>query len=335
VARASGADLRARRVVSRSRPRRSARGAIAISPVSAAPPAGTARSRDCPVCGGAFHGWLTATDRNRRTDTRGFPYLRCASCGLIRIEKAPADLARYYAEDYYAIPSLERLREIARREAYQLRLLTPHARSGRLLEIGPAWGQFAWQAKEAGFQVSCIEMDARCCAYLRDVVGVEAHQSAAPERVLPDLQVQDAVVMWQVLEHLPDPWSCLEAIAGRLAPGGALLVATPSPAALSLRLQRAAWPHIDAPRHLWLIPLGVLATKAGTLGLDLAAAHFRDRGAWRWGLFAWQRLLMNAVPSALAVPAYAAGSALGGLMAPLELTGRRAASYTAIFVKRA
>ena len=226
------------------------------------------------------------------------------------------------------------MREIARREAYQLRLLTPHVRRGRLLEIGPAWGPFAWQAKEAGFQVSCIEMDARCCAYLREVVGVEAHESAAPERVVPELPVQDAVVMWQVLEHLPDPWASLGAIAGRLEPGGVLLVATPSPGALSLRLQRSAWPHIDAPRHLWLVPLEVLAAKAAALGLDLATAHFSDPGAWRWGLFAWQRLLMNAMPSALRLPAYAAGTALGTLMAPLELTGRRAASYTAIFVKR-
>lgn len=271
------------------------------------------------------------TDRNRRTDTRRFAYLRCEGCALIRIAEVPADLARYYADDYYVIPSLERLREIARTEAYQLRLLLPHARRGRLLEIGPAWGQFAWQAKEAGFEVTCIEMDARCCAYLRDIVGVEAHESAVPEQTLASLPPQDAIVMWQVLEHLRDPWLCLEAAAMKLTPGGALLVATPSPDALTLRLMGAAWPHLDAPRHLWLIPFDTLARAAARHGLELAALHFNDRGALRWGLFSWQRLFMNAVPARAQRVAYAAGTAVGTTLLPLELTRRRASSYTAVF----
>ena len=262
---------------------------------------------------------------------RTFSYLRCERCALVRIAEFPADLARYYTDDYYAIPTLGRLREIARSEAYQLRLLLPHAHQGRLVEIGPAWGQFAWQAKEAGFDVTCIEMDTRCCAYLRDIVGVTAHESAAPEQTLASLPRQDAIVMWQVLEHLHDPWRCLEAVAMNLTPGGALLVATPSPQALSLRLMGAAWPHLDAPRHLWLIPFDVLARAAARHGLELAAVHFNDRGALRWGLFSWQRLFMNAVPARFQRVAYAAGTAVGAALLPLELTRRRASSYTAIF----
>lgn len=321
MARSPGGDLLARRLV-----RGLWAGPNATSAIVAGGP-----SRACPACGGVFRDWLTTTDRNCRTDARRFAYLRCERCALIRIAEFPPDLARYYAADYYAIPSPERLRDVARAEAYQLRLLLPHARAGRLLEIGPAWGQFAWQAKQAGFDVTCIEMDARCCAYLRDVVGVETHESAAPEETLALLPPQDAIVMWQVLEHLRDPWRFLEAAAANLTPGGALLVATPNADALSLRLMRAAWPHLDAPRHLWLVPFDTLSRVAARHGLKLAAVHFSDRGALRWSLFSWQRLLMNAVPARFQRAAYAAGTAVGTAFLPLELTGRRASSYTAVF----
>lgn len=286
------------------------------------------------MCRGTWQPWLTTSDRNRRTDDIRFTYLRCTICRLVRLEHVPADLGRYYADAYYEIPSLARLRQISAAESYQLGILLPHARRGRLLEIGPAWGQFALQAKLAGFDVSGIEMDARCCEYLRNVVGVTAYQSAAPHEVIGTLEPQDAAVMWQVVEHLPDPWRTLTAIARNLVPGGSLVIATPNLGALSLAMMGAAWPHIDAPRHVWLIPLASLVRHATTVGLEFVKAHFADKGAIRWSLFAWQRLLMNAASGRTATTAaYLAGTCIGALMAPLEVGMRRPASYTAIFRK--
>jgi len=67
-------------------------------------------------------------------------------------------------------------------EAPKLALIRAHADGGRLVEIGAAFGIFARAAQRAGFEVTALEMDARCCRYLEEVVGVDAIETDAPRR---------------------------------------------------------------------------------------------------------------------------------------------------------
>ena len=119
-------------------------------------------------------------DENRRVSEERFPYLRCSSCGVISIAEPPSGLSRYYQRDYYEIPTLGKLSAIAAKNSGRLETVQRFLRSGRLLEVGPAFGVFAWQAKQAGFVVDVIEMDSACCDYLRHNVGVQVTQSDSP-----------------------------------------------------------------------------------------------------------------------------------------------------------
>ena len=60
--------------------------------------------------------------------------------------------------------------------------------------------------------------------------------------------------MWHVIEHLRRPWEVIERAAANLQDGGVLAIATPNPRALQFKLLRRRWAHLDAPRHLFLIP---------------------------------------------------------------------------------
>ena len=88
----------------------------------------------------------------------------------------------YYPEDYYRLPHPAELDWAARKEAPKLALLRPWVSAGPLVEIGAGFGIFARAARQAGYDVTAIEMDARCCGYLRGVVGVKAVQSNDPQR---------------------------------------------------------------------------------------------------------------------------------------------------------
>lgn len=275
-----------------------------------------------------------SVDQNRRCSDATFTYRCCTRCGLVFLEDVPDDLGRYYAEEYYALPSPEGLDRAATADAYQIDLVERHAPPGRLVEVGPAWGIFARQAVRRGFEVEAIEMDARCCDYLRDVVRVAVHRSDEPEAVLPSLAPSRVVALWQVVEHLPAPWATLEAAAANLEVGGVLVLATPNPEAVGLRLMGASWPHLDAPRHLWLIPIDVLTGFLSDRGLKLAHLSTTDQGARHWNRFAWQRLLMNRVRRKPArIAAYAAGTATALALTPLERRDRNGATYTAVFRK--
>jgi len=257
-------------------------------------------------------------------------------CRTIFIEEVPRDLRRYYADEYYQIPTLDKLRKVARAEHYKIDMVKTVAESGSLLEVGPAFGVFAYQAKEAGFTVDTIEMDGRCCDFLRDVVGVHAVQSDRPHEAVACLRQHDVIALWHVLEHLAEPWECLKALVGNLTPGGVLLIAMPNPEAFQFKVMGADWPHVDAPRHVQLIPKATLTEYVKRLGLDLVMMTTDDPGGRGWNRFGWQRYLMNRVRGRWAQRAcFVAGYVLSAVMSGRDRQGLEGSAYTAIFRNKA
>jgi hypothetical protein len=144
------------------------------------------------------------------------------------------------------------------------------------------------------------------------------------------------VAMWHVLEHLDRPWATLDAAARNLEPGGVLALAVPNPRSTQFRITRRRWPHVDAPRHLFLLPARTVEKRARAAGLELVKLTARDRGGIYWNRFGWQHLLMRPGQSrARAALALALGTAVAAVMASIELTDLRGSTYTAVFRKPA
>jgi SAM-dependent methyltransferase len=292
--------------------------------------------KSCPICGSPADPNYRATDENRRCSAEEFAYDKCTSCGTIFLTNVPTDLGRYYEQDYFRIPSIERLERIGRANHAKLELVNRFAPGKRLAEIGPAFGVFALQAKRAGYDVDAIEMDERCCAYLRDEVGVRAVQSDAPHEALGALPEHDVIALWHVLEHLRDPAATVAAAADNLAPGGVLVIATPNPGATQFRLMGRHWPHLDAPRHLALIPISALVALGIRHGLDAEFVTTADPDARHWNRFGWQWLAMNRVRSRTAKRAmFVAGTIAALAMSPLDRRAGRGSAYTMVLRKRA
>ena len=125
-------------------------------------------------------------------------------------------------------------------ERYKLDAVQAQRSGGRLVEIGPGFGASLAACRAHGFDVCGLELDAACVAHLRTVVGVDAVQTATPERALADQPPSDAIVLWHSLEHLPDPGALLAAAAANLRPGGMLVAAVPNPQAFSSACSVAA-----------------------------------------------------------------------------------------------
>jgi SAM-dependent methyltransferase len=289
---------------------------------------------DCPLCGGLAEETFAVGDRNRGITTEIFSYRRCMSCSTLFLADVPADLGRYYPPDYYGVPSAEQLDRAARGERLKLAFLRPWVVDGQLVEIGSAFGLFAHVAKQAGFDVTAIEMDDRCCTYLQNVVGVRAIQSDAPERALERVEQSRAIVLWHSLEHLQHPWEVLEQAAKCLEPGGVLVIAMPNPESVQFRLLGSRWAHIDAPRHLFLIPFSTLARRAKELGLDVGSVTTSDPAGRFWNWFGWEYALRRHPGSRPPTVLTRVCAHLLGLGAsPVERRGMNGTTYTAVFVK--
>lgn len=292
-------------------------------------------SHRCPICNASSGDKLfKAVDENRRVSDACFDYSKCRSCGTIFLRDVPPDLSRYYQSEYYEIPTLAQLEAIAAKSFAKMQAVLKFARGGRLLEVGPAFGVFAWQAKQAGFEVDVIEMDERCCGFLESVVGVTVTRSNAPHAAIRNLSRHDVIAIWHVLEHLPEPLAFLQAAAANLEDGGILLIAMPNPDSFQFKVMAKHWPHLDAPRHVTLIPESILSRKAQELGLEKVYVTSDDSDARSWNRFGWQRLLMNRFRGNIMQRAmFVFGYALGLIISPLDRRNFGGSAYTIAYRK--
>lgn len=286
---------------------------------------------NCPLCDGACVDAFATRDRNRNIGNEVFLYRRCLVCEVLHLDDVPENLARFYPDTYFGLPTVEQLRARAATERYRIDLVTRQVRNGRLVEIGPGDGIFAVQALDAGFDVAAIEPDAGAAAHLRATLGIDVVESAAAEEELVSLGPAQAIVAWHVLEHVPRPWDVLRAAAASLLPGGILVIATPNPMAFGLRVLGPRWPHIDAPRHLFLLPPQAITARGRTLGLEPVQLTGTDQGSVHWNAFAWHYALRRPGAGVLREQlAQLAGEVISRGLAPIERHGLRGAAYTLV-----
>ncbi len=283
--------------------------------------------------------WFGAEDRNREISEERFAYARCQVCGTVFMVAVPADLDRYYADDYYKFdpdgePSWKREESVTEAASYRVALLRRYVTPGHLIEIGAGTGAFASAAQSAGFDVSAIEMDQRCCESLGEH-GITAICSDRPLEVLESLRLARAVALWHVLEHLSNPAEVLECVADKLEPGGVLAIGVPNPRSLQFRLLKARWAHLDAPRHLCLIPPDALLQKGEELGMRCVEMTTNDPDGIACNEFGWIKAFQSR--PALGTARRGAGVAILAtrcVMAPIERTGNRGSAVTLLMRKQ-
>lgn len=195
-----------------------------------------------------------------------FSYLRCLRCGLVYLHPQP-DLSRL--RDLYAGNAQRAVdtgidptgEEIIHRSRFACELdrIEKLRSPGRILDIGSAWGFFLAEAGERGWKTRGVELSREESVYSRSRFGLDVFTGKLAEARLPSSHF-DAVTLWHVLEHIPDPLAELAEIRRILRNDGLLVVSVPTPWSVSDYLSDAV------PLHLFYFDkatLTALARKAG------------------------------------------------------------------------
>jgi 2-polyprenyl-3-methyl-5-hydroxy-6-metoxy-1,4-benzoquinol methylase len=166
----------------------------------------------------------------------------CASCSLVYMNPRPhhqrvqdaygqVEDRRYLIEESGRVATFSESLDVVRR----------HVRAGRLLDVGCHVGTFLRLAEDAGFDVSGVEPSRWAASIARNRLAGTVHTGAIEDAPVPS-DHYDAVTMWDVIEHLPDPASDLRAIRAALRPGGVLAISTMDIDAAFPRLAGRRWP---------------------------------------------------------------------------------------------
>jgi len=161
------------------------------------------RSHVCLACGQAsVHRFLYRKN--------GCDILRCEQCGLGRAETMGFDPESYYTSDYFSgerpdgYADYVGTENILRREfAGTVEFIRKFRASGRLLDVGCAYGFFLHEAKRF-FDVSGIELAEDAAEHCRRS-GLNVFPGQADETLLGRLGTTDVMVLLDVIEHLPSP----------------------------------------------------------------------------------------------------------------------------------
>jgi len=222
-------------------------------------------ARVCPACGGA-------TKHLLRFRSNGCDILQCASCGLGRTETSGFDPTAYYTGDYFSGGHADGYSDylgaepVLRREfAYSVDFIRKHRPSGKLLELGCAYGFFLQEAKRC-FEVAGIELAPEAAEHCRRA-GLNVLHGVADEASLRQLGHADVIVLFDVIEHLPEPRETLALCHHYLNPGGIIVITTGDFASPVARLAGARWRLMTPPQHLWFFTPESMRRMSAALGL--------------------------------------------------------------------
>jgi SAM-dependent methyltransferase len=174
---------------------------------------------------------------------------RCDSCGHMQLIQMPSDviLGEVYgdAADVEYVDEEEGQRATAREI---LGRLEEHVPPGRLLDLGCWVGFLMSEATKRGWTATGVEPSGWASTYAREQLGLNVLNDDLMTAPLPDASF-DAVVLGDVIEHLPEPSEGLQRIATLLAPGGALVLMLPDAGSRLARIMGKRWWSV-LPTHV-------------------------------------------------------------------------------------
>ena len=243
----------------------------------------------CAICG--------QVEAYRIFAIEGLPIwlVSCPSCQTGRLDPQPSAevLSQYYPQDYYGDAGakfsglVERLvRFVGSRHArFLARHLPPQA---RVLDVGCGRGFALQLLADCSLECHGFEVTADAVRGIDPRVRVRVATSLT-QAAYPDAHF-DEVIVWHVLEHVPDPRGLLVEIHRVLKPNGVLVVAVPNFASWQARWAGSAWFHLDPPRHLFHFPLAGLKRLLSETGFHCSREH---HFSLRQNPFGWIQSALN------------------------------------------
>ncbi len=181
--------------------------------------------------------------------------VRCKQCGFAQVYNLPKknDLYFLYADTYFKRGKYIEDKAIEKSCKRRVELLRKNDLSdgAKVLDVGCATGDFIKSAK-VHFNIWGVDISE---------YAIEVAKKNNPEvsgnidcQMIEDYTSSegyfDAVVLWDVIEHLREPVKVVSRLVDFLKPGGILVISTPNTNALFARLTGKYWPLMTVPEHL-------------------------------------------------------------------------------------
>jgi ubiquinone/menaquinone biosynthesis C-methylase UbiE len=191
-----------------------------------------------------------------------FVYYRCSSCHSLFIANrlTSKNILKHYSQEYFEAKSYS----VIKRRGYssykesqnnldknftkKLDLIRKLVSSGDLLDAGAAYGFFLRQSKEY-FNSTGLEISPFAISIAKKEFGLNINEGNIEKTNFPDGNF-DLITMWDIIEHLVNPFIAVKEVFRILKPGGFVFISTDDSANWLPRLFGRHWWAIGPPMHI-------------------------------------------------------------------------------------
>jgi 2-polyprenyl-3-methyl-5-hydroxy-6-metoxy-1,4-benzoquinol methylase len=230
------------------------------------------RDVKCNLCG--------STNRQPFCPENGRGLVKCDECGLVYVGVQPdsAELYALYGETYFhnddsgTVGYANYIKDEANIRmtfAGRLNRLERFVKPGRLLDVGCATGFFLSVAAQHGWKVQGLDVSAFAVQYARDSFGFDVQHGSLTELTFPE-KCYDLITMWDVIEHVPDPFAYIHQAAKLLSSGGVIALATPDVESLPAAFTGKRWVGYKlSEEHIYYFSARTLKRMLDEAGFDV------------------------------------------------------------------
>lgn len=206
----------------------------------------------------------------------GMDVVRCRACSLVFVSPR---LTAKALHDHYNTGQSSRTEyyrqvECADRKTFNEVLDAVEAvfpRRGQLLDVGPNIGTCLDVARERGWDVTGIEINAEAAEFCRTQRGLHVVPGILDRGAFPPGSF-DVVLMGDVIEHLSDPTHTMSVVRDVLRPGGLVVISTPDVAGWAGRLLQ-----IKPVEHVYYFSPQTMSALLTKVGLEPVSIRPLDR----------------------------------------------------------
>ena len=221
---------------------------------------------------------------------------RCENCGLVYIGNMPSfePLEKYYdehfkseskAHDNYSLSESGNIDGYLKYSENRLKRIEELCgKPGKLLDVGTGIATFVKVAIDRGWEAVGLESNPEKVKFAKEKWGIELITLDFFD-YKPDAKY-DAITMFEVIEHLINPWEALDKCASLLKPDGILVIATPfwdSDYVKAKSIVDDFW--WNEPSHLSYMDTKTLVNRAKQAGLTCVDICESEQGMGRLEIY--------------------------------------------------
>ncbi len=203
---------------------------------------------DCKLCGGKSVFFISKNCHD---------LFQCEACGLIFVWPIPQNLSVIYEQDYfsgathgfgYADYDTDKSAMTDTFLKY-LKIIEKYSGGvGSLLDVGAATGFFLGLALRNKWDVTGVEISDFAAEKAR-AKGLAVLTGTLDSVRFPKLF--NVITMWDVIEHVSDPYEQIKKAYELLAPNGILIINTPDASSIFAKIMGKRWHLFVPPEHLY------------------------------------------------------------------------------------